>query len=83
MGCETTGIEAEMATIPAVDKIGEAVDDAKGLRHLAAMLLIEVLDVSRRICIGVFVPTTRGCAFETISSDRKWRGNLTERVVST
>ena len=64
VGLETPSILAEMVTVPALDDIRQAVRQAKRMGLLQLVLLIEVLDITRRRRVGELVTAAPGGALE-------------------
>ena len=58
-------IKTELTTVPTRSDIGEAAADAEGVRSLAVVAAIQILDTTGGIHIGELVATVRGRKLET------------------
>ena len=80
---EAFDIKTELTTVPTRSDIGEAAADAEGVRSLAVVAAIQMLDITGGVhIIGKLVATVRGQTLETGPGGWKWwwRGGASRRT---
>jgi hypothetical protein len=66
------GIKTELTTVPTRSDIGEAAADAEGVRSLAVVAAIQMLDITGGVHIGDLVATVRRRTLETGPDGWEW-----------
>jgi hypothetical protein len=65
MSGEAFDIKTEVTTVSTRSEIGEAAADAEGVRSLAVVAAIQMLNITGGVHIGELVATVRGRKLET------------------
>ena len=79
---EAFSIKTELTTVPIRGDIGEAAADAEGVRSLAVVAAVQMLDITGGVHIGELVATVRGRTLETDPGGWEWwwRGEADRRT---
>ena len=79
---EAFGIKTELNTIPTSSVIKEAAADVEGIRSLAVVAAVQMLDITGGVHIGELVATVRGRTLETDPGGWEWwwRGEADRRT---